>query len=154
MEYLRWFDNQRGSLLSSDVQDEWKLTSWIVSNTDYGRNIDLHAIGDDEDYEGATFCCKDLNALGLYDIKDVTGLDYCVIAQLVERKEFPKKIRNILTAVETFGLERIYLKCNGGTHRSVGAAYFLMLTAYPQAQFTPHTFRVLAADQRRLEASD
>ena len=105
-------------------------------------------------YDGPTFCCKDLNAKEPYDIKYCTGLDLCVIEQLVERKEFPKKIRDILIAVETSSMECIYLKCDGGTHRSVATAFFLMLTAYPKAQFTPHTDRVLWAAQNRLEASD
>ena len=75
MDYLTWLDNRRGSPLPPDLRNEWKLTSWILSNTNYGRNIDLHAIANDQVYEGPTFCCKDLNAFGPYDMKHVTGFD-------------------------------------------------------------------------------
>ena len=91
MDYLTWFDNRRGSPLPPDLRDEWQQTSWILSNTNYGRNIDLHAIANDQVYQGSTFCCKDLNAYGHYDIKLVTGLDLRVIEQLVRAEGVPEE---------------------------------------------------------------
>ena len=81
---------------------------------------------------------------------EVTGLDFCVVGTLLEQKPVPSKLRDIVIAIETFSMDKVNLVCAGGTHRSVAMASVLMLTAYPQAVFFPHTERVRVAALRRL----
>ena len=134
-----------------DLKTEWLQTSWIVSCAKHHRVVNLHAVPEEEPIRGAKFFCTALDARAAsYDMREVTGLDKCVLLTLIKQKMFPMKLREIIIAIEGLSLDHINLVCAGGTHRSVATAYALMLLVYPNARFYPHTERVRQAAAEKL----
>ena len=111
--------------------EELQKTAWVVSQANYDREVELHAYSERERLSGSIFQCTAFDARSLhYNMEDVTGLNYPVIATLLNQKAFAAALRELIIEIETFSMNKVNLVCAGGTHRSVGTALILMLTTF------------------------
>ena len=83
-------------------------------------------------------------------MKDVTGLDFEVLAVLAAQVAVPRLLRDAIIEIETSNARSAYFSCHGGTHRSPGVIQFLQLAVYTNASFRPHTRRMYEAAKRNL----
>ena len=89
------------------------------------------------------------------DIAVATGDNFGILANLVVHPATPGLLIAIHVDIETFAYRELGLRCNSGTHRSVGMCHLLMLLAYPNAVCKLYSPRALAeARQHWREVED
>ena len=115
------------------------------------RSLQCHALRGDADAVGHCYDCFHLDARCVnaeYEMTRVTGLDYSVLSTLVGQAAVPALLLDVVLDVERLQLTTVRFRCQGGTHRSVGMCYLLLLLIYRSGTFVPSTDRALAAAER------
>ena len=85
----------------------------------------------------------------LYELHDVTGVDFIVQAVLIEQALTPSILLEACHNIQQNDLQAFTFVCHGATHRSVGMAFLLSMIVYPNSRIHLSTHRTrLAADAR------
>jgi hypothetical protein len=154
--YLQWFASRYGSSpLGPVAREDWDKSAWVFRQARHDRPLRIHAFRS-QDWQGqfASLDCTALEARShTYDIGSVTGLDFEVLAALVEQREMPRLLREAVMLIEAQGLDEIAFLCDGGTHRSLGCCMLLAALVYKLASVCPHTSRTIEAARRRLRVA-
>ena len=85
----------------------------------------------------------------LYDMRDVTGIDFALQAVLVCQTFTPEILQDACKEIEVKNLSTFTLVCMHATHRSVACAVLLAMLAYPNALIRFSTKRTQQAAVER-----
>ena len=114
--------------------------------------IHLHAFAADRLPDWLTFAHINVDECGvdgrnntLYNMAEVTGLNFMVQATLLSQTKQVEALLDAVSMIEDLELLDFAFVCLGGTHRSVGGILLLSAMAYPNAVLVLHTNRTVRA---------
>jgi hypothetical protein len=85
----------------------------------------------------------------LYDMGNVTGVDFIVQAVLIGQVLTPSILLETCRNIQRNDLQDFTFVCHGATHRSVGMAFLLSMIVYPNSRIHLSTHRTLLAAHTR-----
>ena len=108
-----------------------------------GRELDIVAIPWDWELSGADLCINlcEYNIGGAsqnYEMPKVSGLDPRVQGQVAAQPDTVFAVLRAILSIEFRNPSRLYLQCNGGTHRSPAVACRLCTSACTHANGPRH----------------
>ena len=148
---LRWYSDGLGVTATALSEAGWDVLDAILPRVRRDRELDIVAVpqnwAESEDH------CFDVTAyrvearLPAYRLREVTGMDACVQAQVAGSPDAAYLILRIVLDVEFRNLRRCLVRCQGGTHRSPAVACLLCSLVYNRARVGLVTPRTRSAAQ-------
>jgi hypothetical protein len=133
----------------------WDQFAASMFEVDRRRSVTIHVLAEDSLFRNDMSHVVNVHARGLtaispsmYDMKDVTGVDFVVQAVLVTQALAAELVHEACCIIESENLNNFGFVCSHGTHRSLGCAMLLAILAYPNARVclsTPRTMRAAIA---------
>ena len=149
---MRWYMVQHekaGIGFQENAYMVWAMVQAVLPTVDRTRDLEIVAIDEDWTLTWDTdTCVVDVRGLEIdgrsraYKDKEVTGLDSIVQARVASQRDTAYAVMTAIVDIERRDVTLCYIRCTGGTHRSVAVACLLGTIAYTQARIglvTPRT---------------
>jgi hypothetical protein len=164
--FVQWYMDYVQLHMSPETLEAWKKLEtcfWAPSMVDRRRALDIYVLAKKNSpllRDANTPSVVDVHDRGLdarastlYNMSDVTGIDFALQAVLVCQTCTPEILIDACREIETGNLFTFTLVCSHATHRSVACAVLLAILAYPNAQICFSTSRTqrAAVDWRMIE---
>ena len=152
MAYIRALVSQHGLTLSGSAERAWQaFEDRLAAPSERSLRLEPHA----QDRVPARFRDMHIDVhargvdgrCGLYDLKDVTGVDERVQAYVASQTATAECLLDALELIETEGAHEFSFVCHGATHRSVACCILCAALAFPNAtvHLTTRRTRMAAA---------
>ena len=163
MRHLDWFRQRYGVPMEMGAQSEWASLALDLHESPSAwararRPLLLFAYAQDSVPDELAGSTVDVAAWGLdarcprlYEMAEVTGLDFRVQAVVCSQRVAAQIVREAMQQIESRSLHRFAFVCHGATHRSVACCVLLAALCFPDASICLTTARTrLAAEQLGL----
>ena len=123
-----------------NVMRDRALTIYVLKESEVGRDNPSQINVNTRGLDGRS---------SLYELHDVTGVDFIVQAVLIGQQLTPSILLEACHNIQQNDLQSFTFVCHGATHRSVGMAFLLSMIVYPNSRIRLSTNRTQLAAVKR-----
>jgi hypothetical protein len=123
-----------------NVMRDRALTIYVLKESEVGRDNPSQINVNTRGLDGRS---------SLYELHDVTGVDFIVQAVLIGQQLTPSILLEACQNIQQNDLQSFTFVCHGATHRSVGMAFLLSMIVYPNSRIRLSTNRTQLAAVKR-----
>ena len=154
LQHLDWY----ACIMSPETRAAWMRLETKLPFINQARPLIIHVLAEDSrspllSKAGAfiNVHTRGLNAhaRSVYNMSEVTGIDFDVQAVLVSQPITAKVVLDAVCSIELHELETFAFVCSHATHRSCGCAILLATLVYQRARIVFSTSRTRRAAQQR-----
>ena len=153
LQYLGWYWDRLGYDMPTATRAAWSDLEEMMVFIQQARPLTIHVLAEDSASPMLSLNVHDrgLNAKApsLYNMDEVTGIDFVVQAVLVSQPLTAEVIIDACRVIELQELDTFAFKCKYATHRSCGCAVLLASLVYQRARIAFSTNRTRQAARQR-----
>jgi hypothetical protein len=156
VDFVQWYMDFIGETMPASTLSEWQILAEVIPHAVQDRRLTIHVLAEDsarlarmENVINVHARGLDAHAPSLYEMHQVTGIDFAVQAVLVRQALTPELIYEACRTVERGNCSSFAFVCAHATHRSCGCAVLLAILVYHDARIIFSTRRTVRAAVER-----
>lgn len=157
-QYIGWHMNRLGYDMPIETRAAWGNLQAMMAFIKQDRPLTIYVLAEDSASPmlNNMVTCVNVHTRGLdayaprlYNLKDVTGIDFNVQAVLISQPLTAEVLIDACRFIELQELDTFAFKCKHATHRSCGCAVLLASLVYQRARIVFSTHRTKQAARQR-----